>query len=187
MQQAILTIDTAILKLLNREHTYDWLDSFAILLSSSYTWWIVALSIISICVIQKRKNVIRSVLLLMLAMGLSDLVCTWAIKPSIARERPCHQLSSVNPISGCGGLYGFPSNHASNGMAATSLLFFLGIPLGKVLLALAATILVALSRIYLGVHFLSDVLAGFGVGIFVSFLLFLVLKSKILTKVGKAN
>lgn len=86
------------------------------------------------------------------------------IKPLFARLRPCHEpaLDWVRAVDGCGGRYGFPSSHAAN-------MFGLAIVFGAFyksaryyMYPLAA--LIAVGRVYLGVHYPSDVLGGAAYG-----------------------
>lgn len=70
------------------------------------------------------------------------------------------------------GSYSFPSAHALGALVGYGMLLFIGLRLARrrwqcwlLLLALpAATVLIGASRIYAGVHFPTDVLAGFLVG-----------------------
>jgi undecaprenyl-diphosphatase len=64
---------------------------------------------------------------------------------------------------GCTGSYSFPSNHAVNNFAAAT--FFSSLyPRYKSVLFITAS-LVALSRVYLGLHYPSDIIAGAALGI----------------------
>jgi undecaprenyl-diphosphatase len=87
-----------------------------------------------------------------------------ALKHSSRRKRPCeiepHCWASILPPD----KYSFPSGHSITAFAvATSL----GIFYPELLICLlTAAVLIAASRIILGMHFLSDVLAGCVIGIF---------------------
>jgi undecaprenyl-diphosphatase len=86
-----------------------------------------------------------------------------ALKHSSRRRRPCeiepHCWSSILPPD----KYSFPSGHSITAFAvATSL----GLYYPQLLLVLVtAAFLIAISRIILGMHFLSDVLAGCAIGV----------------------
>jgi len=100
--------------------------------------------------------------LLLLAVGAADLVSARAVKPVVERMRPCHTLASVRAPAGCGSGQSFPSTHASDTAAAAVVLSW-GAP-ALTPLAVVLTLLVGVSRVYLGVHYPSDVLAGWVLG-----------------------
>lgn len=104
----------------------------------------------------------RVVLVGALAVALGDLLGGQVLKPALARLRPPYVLPDVRLLVGVGPSFALPSNHAVNtGAVATAIA--LGYPrLGGWMLAYAA--LIAYSRVYVGVHWPSDVLVGLVLG-----------------------
>jgi membrane-associated phospholipid phosphatase len=82
-----------------------------------------------------------------------------AIKRLVGRRRP--QLPGLPPLTSTPTALSFPSAHASTSFAGARLYSQLGLP--SVPLYMLATGL-SLSRLYLGVHYPSDVLAGAALG-----------------------
>jgi len=84
------------------------------------------------------------------------------IKEIFERIRPCNALTDVLTPLGCNGTFSFPSNHATNNFAV-AVLFYRIYPHLKLPLFIAAS-LIAISRVYLGLHYPSDILSGVLVG-----------------------
>ncbi|HWD11705.1 MAG TPA: phosphatase PAP2 family protein [Solirubrobacteraceae bacterium] len=82
-------------------------------------------------------------------------VANFAIKVAVGRRRP--SLPELPALTGTPTALSFPSAHASTSFAGALAFTRLGLPAAP-LYALAASL--ALSRLYLGVHYPSDVLAG---------------------------
>jgi undecaprenyl-diphosphatase len=113
-----------------------------------------------------RKRGVTAVALLLLTITISDQLSSFVIKPLVGRIRPCHVLEDVRLLVGCGGGKSFPSSHAVNNFAMAVLLahFY---PVARPWLLLWAA-LVSYSRVYVGVHYFSDILAGALVGTFIA-------------------
>jgi undecaprenyl-diphosphatase len=99
---------------------------------------------------------------LALLFGLSDLI-GGQMKLLIGRARPCQVLAHIQELVGCGGTFSMPSNHAVNSSTAVAFLVVLYPSLGWVLWPLMA--LIGLSRVYLGGHYVTDVLVGWVIGL----------------------
>lgn len=100
------------------------------------------------------------------ALILEVLLCNIILKPIVARPRPFDEaeviLAMIAPTD-----YSFPSGHAGSAFAVATALCFWNRRAGVCALILAA--LIAFSRLYLYVHYPSDVLAGLLIGVVCAF------------------
>lgn len=118
----------------------------------------IALTILLLLFPKTRKAGAASAL----ALVLYFLTCHIGLKPLIARPRPCDLDFSVTLLVPRPYGWSFPSGHTASGFAAATAIFFEKNRFGPYLVALAAFI--ALTRLYLFVHFPSDVIAGAIIG-----------------------
>lgn len=179
ISQWLVEGDSSILLAVNGMHS-SYFDTFMWLCSRKFEWIPFYLSILYVLF---RNFNWRVVLYSLVAMGvillLTDAVSSHFIRPVVARLRPSNL---DNPISEMihivdnhrGGRYGFPSSHASN---SWGLVFFVGLLLRRRLLTtfLACwALLLCYSRLYLGVHYPGDLLAGMLLGAVVASLVYYV-------------
>ena len=101
------------------------------------------------------------------AVGVAALLVT-VLKGAFDRVRPPLADASIDPIGIVPASASFPSGHAATAFAAAVAVGLVHPRLRTPLLALAAV--VALSRVYLGVHYVFDVVAGTMLGIAIGFL-----------------
>jgi undecaprenyl-diphosphatase len=107
----------------------------------------------------------RTVALMLLPLILiTDQLSSHVLKDLFGRVRPCEVLDGVRAIDGCRHSLSFPSSHAVNTFAAATLFtVFYRRWVPWVAYGLAA--LVSYSRVYLGLHYPSDVLGGALIGV----------------------
>ncbi len=134
----------------------------------------IATAIILLCIPKKRK----SGLILIAAICIDVVLCNGILKNLIARIRPCDintavQLLVARPLD-----YSFPSGHTAASFAAVSALFFC--KERKIMVpALVLACLMAFSRLYLYVHYPTDILGGILVGTISGWLAYIVVEKKL--------
>ncbi|MEW5796015.1 MAG: phosphatase PAP2 family protein [Candidatus Zixiibacteriota bacterium] len=107
------------------------------------------------------------VLFSIVAVALTDQLSAGLLKPAIGRLRPCQVLDNINLLVACGGGKSMPSSHAANSFGQAALFGLVYPRLKWALLMFAA--LIALSRVFVGVHYPFDILVGAVLGLGVGF------------------
>ncbi len=139
------------------------MDGLMGLLSRDLAWYPVLAVVAVWAVVRHGRRGAVTVAAMVLAVVILDPILGLVVKPMVGRLRPCSELGDLlRLVAPCRESYSFPSNHAAN---AAALAASLGWSLPRTLwLGIPAALAVGFSRIYLGVHYPTDVLAGLTVG-----------------------
>jgi undecaprenyl-diphosphatase len=162
MPEWVIAVDTWLFLKLNAgvaNPVFDWLMPIAT--EVRYLMWLVVPSLAALAAFGGGKG--RSTVLFALILLVStDQLSSHIIKPLIARPRPCHNVEGARILYRCGRTFAFPSSHAVNSMGAA---LFFGLLYRRWLwLLIGVAVLNSYSRIYLGIHYPFDMIAGWILG-----------------------
>lgn len=122
--------------------------------------WIV-LTLLMLCHPKTRQAGILTALALLFGLLVTNLL----LKPQVMRPRPWLSVEGLIPLVSPGDPWSFPSGHSTAAFAAAGI-WVRALPRRWMrTAALLLAVLMALSRLYVGVHFPTDVLAGTCVGL----------------------
>ena len=175
MLESLQQIDTNIFLYLNGLHS-SFFDMVMWWASNRFIWVPLYVGILWLLIRQNPGGVLLLLLMIFLLIVLSDQSANLA-KFGFARLRPSNEPSLQGLVylvqNYSGGKYGFYSAHASSSFAVAVFVISLAGARNKWLipLMLSYAILVSYSRIYLGVHYPSDVLVGALIGAIYGFAL----------------
>ncbi len=177
--ETIIWADKALFNLANARLTTSFLDFFMPFITQKSNFVeVIVVGWLLIFVLGRGKEK-QTFLIVVLVIICGDLISS-TFKDLFQRVRPCTALDSVRLLTGCGGSYSFPSNHATNISAAMVYLSYHYSRFMPLFLLVAA--LVAYSRVYVGVHYPLDILAGAALGTLVS-LAFILMEERCLPHV----
>ena len=131
----------------------------------TYVWWVISqpwsplLLLAATLVWVYQYGRWRWLLVGLMAVAITDPLVAQVLKPIFARPRPCVDLYWLVTPYGCGSGFSLPSGHAATTFALAAAI---GAPWFW-----ALAVVVALSRVVIGVHYPTDVVAGAAVGILV--------------------
>jgi undecaprenyl-diphosphatase len=159
----LYSIDLAVFYFFNHTISTGFLDKFFSTITDVNKWYIAYVILIGISFFKGGQRGKIAVIGLILLIIVTDQTGYRILKELLERIRPCNALNDVITPVGCAGGFSFPSNHALNNFAAAVFLLRL-FPAYKWFFLIVA-ILISISRIYLGVHYPSDVLGGALIGV----------------------
>jgi undecaprenyl-diphosphatase len=170
------SIDRAIVLAVNGMHT-PVLDEICWFISARWPW--IPLYLFLLYLVWKQLGTRKALLFLgiaLLTIAVVDVTSVYFFKETFQRYRPSHHALLTNRLHFYpiglnaegkmdyykGGMYGFVSSHATNFFALTLLV---GLSLKRfypklIWILIGISVLVCFSRLYLGVHYLSDLVCG---------------------------
>jgi len=195
--------------LIGIQHTLnaDWLTpimkAITFLGENGYFW-------IALClVLLLFKRTRRLGIICSLALACNFVICNLCIKPAVNRVRPWVNFDLVNAMLPPPGDASFPSGHSSNSMAPAWAMFVATMPLKTAsgrsyndlpclgwrgdgvsprmmhkfsIFAVVLAVLIGISRLYLGMHYPSDVVCGLLIGMLIATVVY-----KIILKIEARN
>lgn len=162
----------------------SWLDPIVMVLTKPLTWAPVYALLMLVLILRvrstglKKKEGLKAIVLILIGAALcilvADQVASHLCKPLFQRLRPTHEPSLYGIVRIVqdyrGGLYGFFSSHAANTCA---LAMYLGLIIRRRPITVLLVLYVAINcwtRLYLGVHYVSDILVGLIFGALIGYL-----------------
>ncbi len=156
-------IDEKIILFINGHHSLLF-DNMMYWASGRLSWLPLYILLIILLVWYQRWKALFTLLFVAALITISDQTSVHLFKEVFHRLRPCHNPALeglLHLVKGhCGGMYGFISSHASNSFALAIFLRSVFKIRGISIILFAWAVVVCYSRIYLGVHYFFDVLAG---------------------------
>ncbi len=128
--------------------------------NAGIVWWFV---IILFLIVPAWRF---SGLVVIFAIGLTSLMGEGIIKHAVKRIRPCTELDEQDKlIKDPRAFYSFPSGHTASSFAVSTVVLLCGFPIFVFEPILLLSITIGFSRVYLRVHYLTDVVVGMFLGI----------------------
>ena len=159
-------VDTRFADWLHEHASSGWTEFFEAVTFLGNVPTLAAVTFVAAILLSRMRRTAELQLLLLAAIGVQ--ILTLGLKLGFERERPFFADPLATESS-----YSFPSGHASVSLAVYGTLGYIAArhastrraQLASLGAAAVLVLLIGFSRLYLGVHFLSDVIAGFSIGI----------------------
>jgi undecaprenyl-diphosphatase len=160
----VLDIDAALFIFLNTQLTHPFLDAVMPFITHQENWYPVLAGLWLALMIWGGRQGRMAAVALVIAIALTDQITCSIIKPVVGRLRPCNALSpeQCRLLVGRSSAMSFPSAHAANSFAMATVASWRLNRFAPLLFLFAVA--VAYSRVYVGVHYPLDTIAGAIIG-----------------------
>ncbi len=175
MYEYLFSIDKFFFLLVNSYCSNAFLDLVFTTITEAKFWIIPAIAGVVFFVKHERRKAVVVLGLAVITVAVTDPLSSQILKPIFGRHRPCHPdffIAGGNFLAGMRTSLSFPSSHAMN-MFAQAALFSCFYP-SKTLVFYGFALMIGISRIYVGVHFPSDILGGALFGILTAYLIYMI-------------
>lgn len=158
-------LDTTLLELFNGSNS-SFIDGLMLVMTSGYTW--IPLYVALLYLVVNNSETMSQICLIvgcaLLCIVFSGGICDYVVKPLVARVRPLNDVALHNIVIHVYGVsakdFSFFSSHAANTFSIT-VFFSLLVRNSKFFVALLIwSLLNCYTRLYLGVHYPSDIFVG---------------------------
>lgn len=160
---ALHSLDQFILEFINLSYHNIYLDNLSLIISYGgvlFTWLLIA-GLLYLSGNEKEKKLSKKMIIGLVLITLT----TQILKLVIMRPRPYTELSSLIVLA-TENDYSFPSGHTSTSTVMTYILYK---EYDEIVLWIIP-LLIALSRLYIGVHYPSDIIGGFVLGLIIGYI-----------------
>lgn len=168
MPDCIQNIDEQLLLLIQEHMKNPVLDRIMVFVTSLGNNWLIWIIIALLLLLIKRYQ--KCSVFLLCSIMIANILCDHILKPIFDRARPFHHFPEIAMLIHRPHSPSFPSGHTTTGFAAATIIFCFDKRFGIAAYLLAGSI--AFSRMYLFVHYPTDVLAGIVLGISTSLILY---------------
>lgn len=168
-----IALDGNILLWIQEYFRQDWMTPFwkFVTFLGDAGWFWIALSVILLIPKQTRRVGAAA----LLSLGIGALITNVALKNIVARTRPYEVVEGLALLVGRQSDFSFPSGHSCASFAA-AMVYYRMLPRRYGIATLVLAGLIAFSRLYVGVHYPSDVIAGILVGMLAAWLSCILMK-----------
>ncbi|MFG6384148.1 MAG: phosphatase PAP2 family protein [Lachnospiraceae bacterium] len=161
MLQYVMELDGRILLFIQEYLRLDCLNPFVLFITKLGDAGIIWIALTAFLLTQKKYQ--KAGVSMAIALILGFIMTNMLFKNMIMRPRPFDTIPELYALVPVGG-WSFPSGHSTSSIAAAVAMFW-HVPRNMGISALVLGILICLSRLYVGVHYPTDVLFGALLGV----------------------
>jgi len=167
MLDFLQSVDMNLIIWIHQHFSNTLFDIFMPFITNKSNWTLPIIGLIVVLGFFSGQRGKLALTILIISLSFTDAICAQILKPFFERIRPSHlNLEEVNLLISKGGKWSMPSNHAANIFSLAMVLSYFYKKYKPLLFLIA--ILISFSRVYVGVHFPGDIIAGGCIGFFIS-------------------